>query len=155
MSTYIWRRPDSASRDLIVLDTSVVLAFMDRRDANHDRVRKWMQTQGQELITTPLVLAELDHLVLRQGGPGAARALREDLDSGAYGLEWWPEAIHETIAHAKRHESMELGLTDASLLALAARLQTTSIATLDERHFRVLRPLSGGNAFTLLPSDAP
>jgi predicted nucleic acid-binding protein len=139
---------------LIVLDTSVVLAFMDRRDADHEHVREWMRTQEDELITTPLVVAELDHLVLRQGGPAAARALREDLDSGAYFIEWWPTAIHETIAHAKRHESMELGLTDASLLALAARLQTTSIATLDERHFRALQPASGTNAFMLLPADA-
>jgi hypothetical protein len=140
---------------LVVLDTSVVLAFMDRRDANHERVRDWIQTQAQELTTTPLVVAELDHLVSRQGGPTAARALREDLDNGAYLIEWWPTAIHETIAHAKRHEAMDLGLADASLLALAAHLQTTSIATLDERHFRALKPTSGGEAFTLLPADAP
>jgi predicted nucleic acid-binding protein len=140
---------------LIVLDTSIVLAFMDRRDANHERVRDWMQTQTRELTTTPLVVAELDHLVARHGGPAAARALREDLDNGAYLIEWWPTAIHETIAHAKRHEATNLGLTDASLLALAAHLQTTSIATLDERHLRALKPTSGGEAFTLLPADAP
>ena len=139
---------------MIVLDTSVVLAFMDRRDANHEPVREWMQVQEQELATTPLVVAELDRLVSRQGGPGAARALRGDLDSSAYLVEWWPTAMHETIAIAKRHESMELGLTDASLLALAARLRTTALATLDERHFRVLKPTSGGEAFTLLPADA-
>jgi predicted nucleic acid-binding protein len=139
---------------LIVLDTSVALAFMDRRDANHDRVREWMQAQAQELSTTPLVVAELDHLVHRQGGAAAARALREDLDSGAYLVEWWPAAMHETIALARHHESMELGLTDASLLALTARLQTTAIATLDERHFRALKPATGGEPFTLLPADA-
>ena len=139
---------------MIVLDTSVVLAFMDRRDANHETVREWMEPQGEELVTTPLVVAELDHLVLRQGGAAAARALREDLGNGAYQLEWWPAAIHETIALAKEHESMGLGLTDASLLALAARLQTTRIATLDERHFRAVKPTSGAEAFTLLPADA-
>lgn len=128
---------------------------MDRRDTNHERVRDWMQTQAHELATTPLVVAELDHLVSRQGGPAAARALREDLDSGAYLVEWWPNAIHETIARAKHHEAMDLGLTDSSLLALAAHLQTASIATLDERHFRALKPISGSEAFTLLPADAP
>ena len=103
---------------------------------------------------TPLIVAELDHLVSRQGGPDAARALRHDLDRGAYLIEWWPTAIHETIAVAKRYESMELGLADASLVVLAAHLQTTDIATLDERHFRTLKPLSGGKAFTLLPADS-
>jgi predicted nucleic acid-binding protein len=139
---------------LIVIDTSVVLAFMDRRDAHHDAVVRWMQAGDHELATTPLVAAELDHLVFRQGGVAAARALRDDLYNGAYLLEWWPDAIHETIIVARRHESMQLGLTDASLLALAGRLQTTSIATLDERHFRALRPVWGSDSFTLLPADA-
>lgn len=127
---------------------------MDRRDSNHETVRGWMQEQDQELVTTPLIVAELDHLVSRQGGQGAARALREDLDRGAYLVDWWPRAMHETIALARRHESMELGLADASLLALATRLQSIRIATLDERHFRALKPSSGGDAFTLLPADA-
>jgi predicted nucleic acid-binding protein len=32
---------------LIVLDTSVVLAFMNRRDANHEIVRDWMEGTAQ------------------------------------------------------------------------------------------------------------
>jgi hypothetical protein len=48
-----------------------------------------------------------------------------------------------------------IGLTDASLVVLAERLGTTDIATLDERHFRTLRPLAGGvDAFRLLPADS-
>jgi uncharacterized protein len=128
---------------------------MDRDDANHGPVRDWMQTQEHELVTTPLVVAELDYLVARQGGPGAVGVLRENFKRSAYLVEWWPTAIHEAIAVAKLYESMELGLADASLVILAARLQTTDIATLDERHFRALEPLSGAKAFTLLPADAP
>jgi predicted nucleic acid-binding protein len=127
---------------------------MDRDDANHGPVRDWLQTQEHELLTTPLVVAELDYLVARQGGPGAVRVLRENFERGAYLVEWWPTAIHEAIALAKRYASMELGLTDASLVTLATRLKTTTVATLDERHFRALKPLSGGDAFTLLPADA-
>lgn len=140
---------------MIVVDTSVVLAFMDRSDNHHDAVVRWMRADDHELATTPLVAAELDHLVFRQGGVAAARALRDDLHNGAYLLEWWPNAIHETIAIARRHESMQLGLTDASLVALAGRVHTTSIATLDERHFRALKPVLGADSFTLLPADAP
>lgn len=140
---------------MIVLDTSIVLAFMDQRDVNHERVRVWMDGVQDELCTTPLVLAELDYLVARQGGAPAARALRDDFKDSAYLLEWWQSALSETIAAAQRYESIGLGLTDASLIALAARLDTTRIATLDERHFRAVRPLAEGAAsFTLLPADA-
>lgn len=128
---------------------------MDRRDVNHGPALELMRTRKQEMVTTPLVLAELDYLTTTRGGAGVARAMHADFDSGAYLLEWWPTAIHETVAIAGRYESMELGLTDASLVALAAHLQTTTIATLDERHFRALKPLWGGDAFTLLPADAP
>lgn len=131
-----------------------MLAFLDRNDASHELVYTWMSTQEDELVTTPLVAAELDYLIATRGDSDAVRILHEDFDSGAYLVEWWPSAIHETIAVAKQCESMPLGLTDASLVALAAHVQTTTIATLDERHFRALKPLSGGDAFTLLPADA-
>lgn len=136
---------------MIALDTSVVVAFMNRRDNDHERVAAWMETVGEDLFTTPLIVAEIDHLVSRGGGPDAALAFYEDLSSGAYLVEWWPEAVAETVAAARKYQ--DIGLADASLLALSARLETTRVATLDERHFRAVRPLAGEAAFTLLPSD--
>ena len=137
---------------MIALDTSVVVAFMNRRDDDHERVAAWMETVEEDLFTTPLIAAEIDHLVSRGGGPDAALAFYEDLASGAYLVEWWPEAVLETVTVARRYRDM--GLADASLLPLAARLGTTRVATLDERHFRVARPLTGESAFALLPADA-
>ena len=125
---------------------------MNRRDDDHEWVVRWMETTGEDLVTTPLIVAEIDHLVSRGGGVGAARAFYEDLSSGAYPVEWWPEAVIETVEAAR--DNSDIGLADASLLALAARLETTRIATLDERHFRAVSPLTGGAAFTLLPADA-
>jgi uncharacterized protein len=140
---------------LIVLDSSIVLALMDTRDSGHERVRKWIEGVTDELCTTPLVLAELSHLVPRKGGAAAAQALYKDFEDGAYTVEWWRSALPETIAAAHLYESIDLGLTDASLIALAAHLQTQRIATLDERHFRAVRPLAGDTeSFTLLPADA-
>jgi predicted nucleic acid-binding protein len=137
----------------IALDTSVVYARMDRNDADHAAVSGWIDEQDDELVTTPLAVAEMDYLITRIGGPPAAAALRSDLKSGTYTVDWWPAAMAESVAVADRHESMRLGLVDASLVALAARLSTTRIATLDERHFRLLEPLTGEAAFRLLPAD--
>jgi uncharacterized protein len=99
-----------------------------------------------------LIVAEIDHLVSRFGGPDAALAFYEDLISGAYLVEWWPEAVSETVMAARKHDY--IGLADASLVSLAARLGTTRVATLDERHFRAVSPLTGEPAFALLPADA-
>ncbi|MGB3684166.1 MAG: VapC toxin family PIN domain ribonuclease, partial [Rubrobacteraceae bacterium] len=86
------------------------------------------------------------------GGPDAALAFYEDLASGAYLVEWWTEAMVETVAVARKHP--DIGLADASLIALATRLETALVATLDERHFRAVRPFTGESSFTLLPADA-
>ncbi len=138
---------------MIVVDTSVIVAYMNRADDHHAEVSAWLEEEGDELVTTPLVIGEADHVVSARGGPAAARALRRDLTSGAYLLEWWPAAINAACRVVDRYADQGLGLTDASLVALAQRLPTTSIATLDERHFRAIRPLEGGDAFRLLPAD--
>jgi predicted nucleic acid-binding protein len=62
-------------------------------------------------------------------------------------------AIYETIEVARGQDRLDLGLADASLAVLARRIKTVEIATLDERHFRVLRPLTGEDAYRSFPAD--
>jgi predicted nucleic acid-binding protein len=66
---------------------------------------------------------------------------------------WWPGLENEASEVAERYAEIGLGLVDASLVVLAARLETNRIATFDERHFRAVEPLAGGR-FELLPADA-
>jgi predicted nucleic acid-binding protein len=57
------------------------------------------------------------------------------------------ERIAELI---EQYEDLPLGTTDASVVTLAERLGVSEIATLDRRHFTVVRPRHV-NALTLLP----
>jgi predicted nucleic acid-binding protein len=138
---------------VIVIDTSVIVAYMNANDEYHETVSSWLDQTDDDLATTPLIVAEVDHLVAARGGRAAVSALRDDLAAGAYLVEWWQGAIASSVSIAERYADNDLGLADASLVALAQRLETISIATLDERHFRVVRPLAAGNAFRLLPVD--
>lgn len=52
-----------------------------------------------------------------------------------------------------RYADLDLGVTDASLIAVAERLDATRIATLDRRHFHAVRP-SHIDAFELLPEGS-
>ena len=65
-------------------------------------------------------------------------------------MRWWADALIETLAIARRHPS--IGLTDASLVALAGRAAHQRIATFDH-HFRSLTT-PDGEPFVLLPDDA-
>jgi uncharacterized protein len=138
---------------VIVVDTSVIVAYMNAADDHHELVAAWLDDAEDDLATTPLIVAEVDHLVGARGNPAALSALRSDLAAGAYLVEWWPGAIASSVTVAERYADTGLGLADASLVALAERLDTINIATLDERHFRAVRPLTGGKAFRLLPVD--
>ncbi len=140
---------------MIVLDTSVIYALLDAADERHAQARTWYAAVQEELVTTPLVLAEADHLAATRGGARAAAAFRADIRAGAYRVEWWSGAARDAAQVADRYQDLGIGLTDASLVALCDRMETLAIATFDERHFRAIRPLSGGAAFRLVPADWP
>jgi predicted nucleic acid-binding protein len=139
---------------MIVIDTSVIYALLDRRDRLHEQAAAWYRGVDEDVATTPMVLAEVDHLAMTRAGAEAADAFRRDVRAGAYAIEWWAEAAELSAEIADRYRDAALGMTDASLVALAARIGTTRVATFDERHFRAVRPLSDGTAFVLLPADS-
>lgn len=62
--------------------------------------------------------------------------------------------LQSAAALCSQYKALELGLADASIVVLAERHSTLHLATFDHRHFRAVRPLSGG-AFELLPADLP
>jgi len=136
----------------LVVDTSVVVAALNRNDRAHAQVRDWLLTVDEDLFTSPLAVAEMDHLVGSRGGVDAQRALWGDLESGVYTVRWWADGVADVLDVVQRRD--DIGLTDASLVALASRLRTRRIATLDHHHFRTLQTRDG-QPFVLLPADAP
>jgi len=134
----------------VVLDTNVVVALYDSADPDHGLVAEWVATLDEDLVATPLAVAEMDYVVARRGGRAAHEALWRDLDAGAYLVRWWADALNETLRIAQRYPFA--GLTDASLVALAGLLRTQRIATVDQ-HFRSMTT-PAGEAFVMLPDDA-
>ena len=60
------------------------------------------------------------------------------------------EDYARTLELVLRYADLPLGLVDASIVAVAERLEQDTIATLDHRQFSVIRPLHVP-AFTLMP----
>jgi predicted nucleic acid-binding protein len=137
---------------VIVADTSVVFALLDRVDERHELTRAWFERTKPALTTVPPVLAEVDFLAASRGGQKMRAAFRGDVTAGAYHVDWWDGAPVQAAKIAQQYAELGVSLADGSLVALAARLQTTEVATFDERHFRAMRPL-WGDAFRLLPLD--
>jgi uncharacterized protein len=137
---------------VIVLDTSGLLAALDADQRHHERARQVLAGDPGPLLLSPFVLAELDYLLLDRVGGRAERAMLDEVAGGAYDLVAF--GVAEVANLIGRYAALRIGLADASVAVIAAAAKTTRLLTLDERHFRPMRPL-WGEAFTLLPADKP
>jgi uncharacterized protein len=100
------------------------------------------------------VSAEADYLLGRRLGRQARLAFLDDIIAGRFMVIGLDVTDYATVREIEtRHEDLELGLADCSLVVLAQRLGTRTVVTFDERDFRSVTPLQGGT-FNLLPTDA-
>lgn len=137
----------------LVVDAGPLLAQADRKDPDHAAVSELLRSEQGDLVLSAFATAEADHLILRALGLDAELGFLQDLVSGTYRVETLTTVeLGRAKSIVERYRDLRLGLTDASMVVLAARYKTTRILTFDERHFRAITPLQGGH-FTILPAD--
>lgn len=134
---------------LAVIDTGPLYAVVDADDQDHQRCLETLQSPDLILFVPALVVAEATYLVWKRLG---ARIEAEflaglaDVNVLAPAAEDW-RRIAELVT---RYGDFPLGGTDASVVALAERLNAPAIVTLDRRHFAAVRP-KHNPAWRLLP----
>jgi uncharacterized protein len=136
---------------VLIVDTGVLVATADRNDNDHQTCRKLLETDDGPLVTTTMIIAEAAYMINRQIGPAGELALYDSSIDGTLTVETltltdW-QRVRELV---DRYQDLPLGGSDASLIAIAERRGGTRIATLDHRHFRVVRP-THCHAFELTP----
>ena len=94
-------------------------------------------------------------MVLDKAGVASELAAIDDLTSGAYEI---PDLDIDDLRSARRlvarHQDLKIGMTDAVNVVMAERYDTNEILTLDQRHFRVIVPLTRRfDSFRILPAD--
>ncbi|WP_346777109.1 PIN domain-containing protein [Streptomyces sp. HNM0575] len=139
---------------ILIADTSGLYAYFDGSAPEHAACRKAVAASSH-LVVTPLVLAELDYLLsTRIGAEAAQGALAHVRDRTAvrrYGVPETEQHLSTALVTMRRYP--QIGLTDTMNMVMAAEYHTDSLLTLDRRHFRMVRPLTGHSAFRLLPDD--
>lgn len=137
----------------MICDTSGLLAALWPDQPESEECIAAMNA-AESLVVPSTVLAELDYMIDQRVGPQAAIAAIRELSSGEYDI---PPFSGSDLALAAEvmttYVDLRLGLVDASLIVLAKRYKTRDILTLDQRHFRVVRSLSG-RPFRILPFDS-
>jgi predicted nucleic acid-binding protein len=139
---------------LILVDTSGILAALFSDQNRHDECAEALLNATPPLIISPFVLAETDHLIQKFGGIDAETRFLAEIGRGAYELATFDEDEVEAARHIiTKYRSLGIGLADASIAVLAVRYDTLDVLTLDERHFRSIRPLPR-KSFRILPADS-
>lgn len=124
---------------IAIVDSGPLLAVANSADPAHRACVDILQEPGLRLVIPALCVAEVGYLLGTRHGPAAeARFLRglEAFDVEAPRSQDWPR-IAELI---ERYADFPLGGVDAAVIALAERLDTDLLITLDRRHFTVVQP---------------
>ena len=115
----------------VLLDTSVIVALLDRAEAFHDRSVEAIRSLTAPLITCEAVIAESCYLL--RNIPGASEAVVENVEAGIFQL---PLLLSKEAAEIRRllrkYRDRRIDLADACLIRLAEEFETGEILTLDQ-----------------------
>jgi len=137
----------------VIIDTSAIVAIYDVASADHARVMRVLSSLHEPLIAPVAILVEVDYMLQSRLSPGAAITFLASIEAGMFDLQRVRmEDITRCRSLLTQYGDLHLGLADAMIISAAERLNIQTILTLDERHFRVVRP-NGFDHFILYPAD--
>jgi hypothetical protein len=135
-----------------LIDTSAVLAAVDRADRAHERVVAALAVERSTIVLPVVVLPEVAFLLERRHGAARASSVVGRIVNGP-----WPVTALESVDIQRavelmtRYADSRIGFVDAAIAALAERLASIRVYTLDRRDFSIIRPRHAP-AFEILPT---
>lgn len=137
--------------DVVLVDTGILYALANRKDNWHERAVAFVEGFVGKLSVPSTVIPEAAYLLNTYLGQHAESVFLQSLLDGEMIVE---QVTMADLARAselmKEYADANIGLVDASLIALAERLKISRILTTDRRHFDMVRP-KHCPAFELLP----
>lgn len=135
----------------MLVDSGPLVAAAASRDRNHERCVDLLSQAPPPLLVPALVVTEVAYFLADRLGPGAEQAFARSLREAELVVEPVEPADWARIVELLGdYVDLPLGIVDASIVAACERLDLRSLATLDRRHFSVVRPRHC-RALTLLP----
>jgi len=133
------------------VDAGPLYAYVDADDRHHQASLRLLLDHPGPLLVPILVITEVAYLIGSRLAVEAEVRFLGDLAAGELTVE--PVAAGDWLRIAElvgRYRDLPLGTVDASVVAAAERLDIIEIATLDRRHFGVVRP-AHASTFEILP----
>jgi hypothetical protein len=122
---------------VITLDTSGLLALLNRRHPDHGRARVIVLDDPGPLVVPAGILAEVAYMIEHRLGGLVLDLFLDNLESGAYTPECGERDLPRIRELIKRYADLPLGFADAAVIACAER-RGGRVLTLDVRDFGVV-----------------
>jgi hypothetical protein len=136
---------------MLVVDAGPLVAAAATRDRNHERCVALLSKAPRPLIVPALVVTEVAYFLGDRIGHSAEQAFARSLRDGELLVEPVEPSDWARIAELlDAYADLPLGIVDASVVVACERLGASTLATLDRRHFSVVR-LRHGQMLALLP----
>ena len=133
---------------MITLDTSGVLALLDRADPDHRRTLAALNEDAGPYLVPAGIMAEIGYMVETRFEAQVLDLFLGDLASGAYVLDCGAQGLPLIRQLAARYADLPLGFADASVVACAER-SGGRVLTLDQRDFGAV---AGEGRISILPA---
>jgi predicted nucleic acid-binding protein len=124
----------------VIADTGFVVALANRLDDRHADVVP-IYAQYPKILLPRVVLVEVAYLVNRDAGMTTVIKFLKGLPASRFELL---AAVEQDIARSAdildQYIDSKIDFVDASVMAMAERLNIQTVLTIDQRDFRLFRP---------------
>lgn len=135
---------------IVIADTGFVVALLNSSDIKHKDVTA-VYLQQRQILLPQTVLAEVAYLLGRDAGISIVVAFLRGIAASRFKLVALTDSDLERVAEIlEKYADSRIDFVDASVMAVAERYGSTTILTLDQRDFRLFRPLHC-QSFEILP----
>lgn len=108
---------------------------------------------NRDMLLPATIVAEVGYLLAVRAGPRIEAAFLRSVADGDFISVALTVTDYERMAElVEQYADLPLGTSDASVIAVAERMEVDEVATLDLRHFTVVRPRHVAS-LTLLPES--
>jgi uncharacterized protein len=127
---------------VIIVDTGPIVAAASRNDKDHVECAAALKRYHRERpLITPLVVTEVCYFLQTRAGAVAEATFLRSVGKGTFELvKLTASDLLRCADLVERYRNFPLGAADASVIAVAERLNVRTVMTLDHRHFAAVRP---------------
>lgn len=134
----------------VLIDTSAVISIIDKSHHLHKKIKELVLVEENLYIIPSTVIVEVCQLLKYKFDSSVEISFLKEIIKTIFLMESVKyQDMSRILEILIKYKDLNIGYVDSSIVAMAERLKTNKILTLDKKHFSVVIP-SGFKYFDIL-----